>query len=68
MSRASWRPSPCGRARELDGRGVNSSYRLMDGGRQLSVKVHCPDRSSDVERRRIQGVDVALRGTDWYPR
>ncbi|MFD8406252.1 phosphotransferase [Streptomyces anulatus] len=56
-----------GRARELDGRGVNCSYRLMHAGRPLSVKVHCPDRSSDVERRRIQSVDAALRGTDWYP-
>lgn len=56
-----------GRGRELDGRGVNTSYWVMDGDRPLSVKVHCSDRSSGVELRRIGEVDAALRGTRWYP-
>ncbi|MFD8984352.1 phosphotransferase [Streptomyces sp. NPDC059564] len=56
-----------GRARALEGRGVNASYRVADGGRQLSVKVHCPERSTDTELRRVTAVDAALRGCAWYP-
>lgn len=56
-----------GNAEALEGRGVNSSYRISDGGRLLSVKVHCPDRSSDLEFQRIRTVDTALRGAPWYP-
>ncbi|MGW6455477.1 phosphotransferase [Streptomyces sp. NPDC055078] len=56
-----------GEAEALEGRGVNASYRIADGDRTLSVKVHCEDRSTGVEFRRIQRVDAALRGTAWYP-
>ncbi|MGW2031032.1 phosphotransferase [Streptomyces sp. NPDC001811] len=57
-----------GLAERLDGRGVNSSYRVGLHGRLFSVKVHCADRSSDLELQRILRVDAALRGTAWYPR
>ncbi|MFD3677106.1 phosphotransferase [Streptomyces sp. NPDC058613] len=56
-----------GQAELLDGRGLNSSYRVAWGGRALSVKVHCAERSSAAEFRRIGRVDSALRGTPWYP-
>ncbi|MEV6570233.1 aminoglycoside phosphotransferase family protein [Streptomyces sp. NPDC051577] len=56
-----------GRAEPLDGRGLNSSYRVAWGRRALSVKVHCAERSSVAEFRRIGRVDSALRGTPWYP-
>ncbi|MFG2616525.1 phosphotransferase [Streptomyces sp. NPDC048507] len=56
-----------GRAGALEGRGVNASYRLADGDRELSVKVHCPERSRAVELRRVSAVDAALRGCSWYP-
>ncbi|MCD9195203.1 phosphotransferase [Streptomyces albireticuli] len=56
-----------GRAEALEGRGLNTSYRLAVGGRTFSVKVHCAERSSDAEFRRIRCVDAALRGTAWYP-
>ncbi|MCX4825212.1 aminoglycoside phosphotransferase family protein [Streptomyces sp. NBC_01142] len=56
-----------GDAEALEGRGLNSSYRVTEGGRELSVKVHCADRSSGTEFRRILRVDAALRGTAWYP-
>ncbi|MFE2523309.1 phosphotransferase [Streptomyces sp. NPDC059382] len=56
-----------GQAELLDGRGLNTSYRVPWGGRSLSVKVHCAERSSAAEFRRIGSVDSALRGTAWYP-
>lgn len=56
-----------GGAEALEGRGVNASYRVTDGGRQLSVKVHCAERSSGAELRRVAAVDAALRGCAWYP-
>ncbi|WP_455410014.1 hypothetical protein [Streptomyces hiroshimensis] len=56
-----------GDAEALEGRGLNASYRVTEGGRAFSVKVHCADRSSGQEYRRIQRVDAALRGTAWYP-
>ncbi|MFE3578239.1 aminoglycoside phosphotransferase family protein [Streptomyces vinaceus] len=56
-----------GGGRLLDGRGLNSSYRLEWAGRPLSVKVHCAERSSVTEFRRIGRVDAALRGAPWYP-
>ncbi|MFE7741640.1 aminoglycoside phosphotransferase family protein [Nocardia sp. NPDC057455] len=56
-----------GKAVVLEGRGVNSSYLVADGHRQVGVKVHCPSRSSAVELRRIQHVDRALQGAAWYP-
>ncbi|MFI9202531.1 phosphotransferase [Streptomyces sp. NPDC053048] len=56
-----------GNAEALEGRGVNASYRVTDGDRVLSVKIHCADRSSGLEFRRILRVDTALRGTAWYP-
>jgi hypothetical protein len=51
----------------LDGRGLNASYRVQWAGRTLSVKVHCAERSSITEFRRIGRVDAALRGALWYP-
>ncbi|MER5868391.1 aminoglycoside phosphotransferase family protein [Streptomyces sp. NPDC002044] len=56
-----------GQAELLDGRGLNSSYRVVWGRRALSVKVHCAERSSAAEFRRIGRVDAALRGAPWYP-
>lgn len=56
-----------GEAQALDGRGLNASYRVAGDGRALSVKVHCAERSSTAEFRRIQRVDSVLRGTAWYP-
>ncbi|MGW5344986.1 aminoglycoside phosphotransferase family protein [Streptomyces sp. NPDC004050] len=56
-----------GQARPLDGRGLNASWRVEWGGRPLSVKVHCPERSSATGLRRIGRVDAALRGAPWYP-
>ncbi|MEU8462033.1 phosphotransferase [Streptomyces sp. NPDC029003] len=56
-----------GCAEALEGRGVNASYRLTDGGRELSVKVHCPERSGAAVPRRVAAVDAALRGCAWYP-
>ncbi|MGI5447445.1 aminoglycoside phosphotransferase family protein [Streptomyces sp. CA-243310] len=56
-----------GQAELLDGRGLNASYRVAWGGRSLSVKVHCAERSSEAEFRRIGRVDSALRGAPWYP-
>ncbi|MFF3429703.1 phosphotransferase [Streptomyces sp. NPDC002602] len=56
-----------GQAELLDGRGLNASHRVAWGGRALSVKVHCAERSSAAEFRRIGRVDSALRGTPWYP-
>ncbi|MGW0332531.1 phosphotransferase [Streptomyces sp. NPDC003011] len=56
-----------GDAEPLEGRGLNTSYRVTEAGRALSVKVHCADRSSGTEFRRLGRVDEALRGTPWYP-
>ncbi|ARZ72332.1 hypothetical protein SMD11_6756 [Streptomyces albireticuli] len=57
-----------GAAEALEGRGLNTSYRVAGpGGGTLSVKVHCAERSSDTEFRRIRCVDAALRGAAWYP-
>jgi Ser/Thr protein kinase RdoA (MazF antagonist) len=56
-----------GRAEALDGRGVNTSYRVASGGRSLSVKVHCAERSTEAEERRITVADRVLRGAEWYP-
>ncbi|MFJ5810955.1 aminoglycoside phosphotransferase family protein [Streptomyces sp. NPDC093093] len=56
-----------GQAELLDGRGLNASYRVTWGGRALSVKVHCAERSCAAEFRRIGRVDSALRGMPWYP-
>ncbi|MET7641173.1 aminoglycoside phosphotransferase family protein [Streptomyces sp. NPDC005438] len=56
-----------GHAEPLDGRGTNSCYRVTHLGRPLSVKVHCADRSSPLELRRLRRVDAALYGRDWYP-
>ncbi|WHT16348.1 phosphotransferase [Crossiella sp. CA-258035] len=56
-----------GEAEELEGRGVNRSYRLIDGDRVLSVKAHCAATSAETDHRRIRRVDEALSGTDWYP-
>lgn len=56
-----------GRAELLDGRGLNASYRVAREGGALSVKVHCAERSSAVEFRRIGRADSALRGAAWYP-
>ncbi|MEU5401397.1 phosphotransferase [Streptomyces sp. NPDC005963] len=56
-----------GDAEALDGRGVNASHRVVDGERNLSVKVHCEARSTARELLRIRSVDAELRGTAWYP-
>ncbi|SCL20804.1 Phosphotransferase enzyme family protein [Micromonospora pallida] len=56
-----------GRAQALDGRGVNRSFRLVDGDRHLSVKVHCASRSTDAQLLRIRRIDALLRGIPWYP-
>ncbi|MGW3012875.1 phosphotransferase [Streptomyces sp. NPDC001219] len=56
-----------GAARALEGRGLNASYRVAHGARTFSVKVHCAERSSEAEYRRILRVDEVLRGADWYP-
>lgn len=57
-----------GRALPLGGRSVNSSYLVVHGRRQFSVKVHCVDQSSKLSRQRIELVDVILRDVPWYPR
>ncbi|MEU8685618.1 phosphotransferase [Streptomyces sp. NPDC048611] len=56
-----------GAARALEGRGLNTSYQVAHGARTFSVKVHCAERSSEAEYRRILRVDEVLRGADWYP-
>ncbi|UQX03567.1 phosphotransferase [Streptomyces sp. RerS4] len=56
-----------GDAEALEGRGLNASYRVAYGGRPYAVKVHCPERSSVGEFRRIERVDAALRALPWYP-
>ncbi len=56
-----------GRFQQLDGRGVNISLLVHDDGRPLSVKVHCPSRSSQVDLHRIRHLDEVLDGFSWYP-
>ncbi|MEU8778388.1 phosphotransferase [Streptomyces sp. NPDC048606] len=56
-----------GGAERLDGRGLNASWRVTHAGTPYAVKVHCEERSSPAESRRILRVDRALRTTPWYP-
>lgn len=52
---------------ELDGRGVNRSFRVAARTGSVSVKVHCPEESTRAVRKRIEVVDSLLRGRAWYP-
>jgi Ser/Thr protein kinase RdoA (MazF antagonist) len=56
-----------GSARVLDGRGVNTSYLVGQGGREYAVKVHVEDESSGRCLERILCLDASLRGIPWYP-
>ncbi|MFG3015660.1 hypothetical protein ACGFZB_35505 [Streptomyces cinerochromogenes] len=56
-----------GNAETLDGRSVNSAYRITDGIQSLSVKVHSEELSTELDFHRILRVDAALRGATWYP-
>lgn len=56
-----------GGAETLDGRGVNTSYKVSDDGQEFSVKIHCAFQSSILHRRKILRVDGLLSGAPWYP-
>ncbi len=56
-----------GKAQLLEGRSVNSCYRISHEGRDFSVKVHTPAESSQICLRRILRADQLLRGASWYP-